>query len=79
MVVDHECMCPQDVKLALEDCGYVYPTVMEMQEREVEWTDDHPLNFSTTSKETFKELFSDEGDRAATEYNRAIDQQVDFD
>lgn len=79
MVVDHGSRRLDDIIRGIEDCKYIHPNVMSIEERVVEWDDNHPLNKTSTSKQTFKELFSDEGDQCAEEYNRALDQQIDFD
>lgn len=78
MVVDHENRFFEDVVSGLENCKYIYPRVISSAVREVEWSDGHPLNNRTTSKQSFENLFSDEDDHAREEYSRALDQAIDF-
>ena len=57
MVIDFEKSGEQDIRDCLESCKYVNPTVVSMESREVEWSDDHPLNKHDTSEKAYQELF----------------------
>jgi hypothetical protein len=78
-VIDFERQSLADVIYSIEHNKYLSVKVIGHDVREVDWSDDYPLNKSTTSRETFRELFSDEGDQSQEEYNRALDHEVDFD
>jgi hypothetical protein len=62
MVVDHDGIGEDEVKLVLEDAHYpnrcISPNVVSIESREVDWTDEHPLNKRSTWKAFFAELFS---------------------
>lgn len=61
-VVDHDDLGPEEVKVVLENQKYpnwcIHPRVRGVETREVEWSDDHPLNLSTTSAKAFEDLFA---------------------
>jgi hypothetical protein len=61
LVVDHDDLGPTGVKLEIENANYpndcIRPTVMEVVTREVEWSDDHPLNKFSTLRGEFQRLF----------------------
>ena len=63
MVVDHDDIGPDDVKCELEHTRYsnrcMSPKVMQIESREVQWTDGHPLNFLTTESQEFWRLFEE--------------------
>jgi len=63
LIVDHDGLGSDGITEVIEYTKYpnycIYPTVMATAEREVEWTDDHPLNTSKQA-EAFAELFGDE-------------------
>jgi hypothetical protein len=65
LVVDHDNLGATDVKTELENTNYpndcIRPTVVEIDTREVEWFDDHPLNNSRTLHAEFRRLFGAEG------------------
>jgi hypothetical protein len=48
LVVDSDGLGADNVKIELENANYpndcIYPKVVEIDTREVEWSDDHPLN-----------------------------------
>jgi hypothetical protein len=62
LVSDHDDIGERGVIDALENTKYpnwcISPCVMGIERREVDWSDDHPLNRSDTAPEAFKELFS---------------------
>ena len=61
MVIDHDGLGGTEVRDVLEsqrfpnDC--ISPCVMLVDTREVEWSDDHPLNKTDTQDAAFDELF----------------------
>jgi len=61
-VVDHDKLGPDGVKEGMECARYsnhcMQPRVMDVETREIEWSDDHPLNIYATEAEEFKRLFS---------------------
>jgi hypothetical protein len=61
LVVDHDDLGGVDVRDVIEDTRYpnscIYPQVMSVETRDVEWSDDHPLNKTATQAAAFDELF----------------------
>ncbi len=61
MVVDHDELGEAGVREVLENQRYpnrcIMPRVMDTETREVEWSDEHPLNNTRTSKDVFGEMF----------------------
>lgn len=61
-IVDHDRIGPQSVIDELENANYandcIYPNVRSIEAREVEWSDDHPLNRTYTSAAAFDALFA---------------------
>lgn len=53
----------QEIVNIIENVNYpndcLSPHVMAISTREVEWSDDHPLNKSDTQEAAFRELFND--------------------
>ncbi|HZJ65940.1 MAG TPA: hypothetical protein VFD36_20675 [Kofleriaceae bacterium] len=66
LVIDHECIGFNGITDLIEEARYagrsIAPVVMEIDTREVEWSDSHPLNQSDTQVEAFDELFEDDED-----------------
>lgn len=64
LVVDHDNLGAPGVKLELENTNYpndcISPRVIEIDTREVEWSDDHPLNNYKTQCSEFRRLFGTE-------------------
>lgn len=60
LIVDHDRIGADEIKSVLENQRYpnhcIYPTVMGVHSREVEWSDDHPLNGHDREK-AYDELF----------------------
>lgn len=60
LVIDHDDLGPDGVRETLEHTKYpnwcMCPSVMDIQTREVEWSDDHPLN-GGKQEQAAKELF----------------------
>jgi hypothetical protein len=61
LVVDHDDLGGVDVRDVIEETRYpnrcIYPKVMSVETRDVEWSDDHPLNKTATQDAAFDELF----------------------
>lgn len=61
MVVDHDDLGAAAVCAEIESVRYpnrcVSPRVASVETREVEWNDDHPLNFRVTQWREFARLF----------------------
>lgn len=61
MFVDHDALGPDEVRTLLEEARYpnhiIGPKVCELEEVEVEWSDDHPLNNRRTRRAAFENLF----------------------
>ena len=61
LIIDHDNIGITEVRNVLENSHYpnrcIMPKVMNMQEREVEWSDEHPLNKRSTMNDVYKELF----------------------
>lgn len=61
MVVDHDRIGAERVKQVLEDTHYpnhcIAPTVMDIQSKEVSWSDNHALNQTSLMHQAFARLF----------------------
>jgi len=61
LIVNHDQLSVEDIRSAIEETHYpnrcIMPHVIKMEEREVDWSDDHPLNKKSTMTQTYKELF----------------------
>lgn len=61
LVVDHDNLGPEGLRQEIENVNYpndcVSPGVMSIETREIEWTDDHPLNLGRTQRAEFARLF----------------------
>lgn len=61
LVVDTDDLGEEEVRDLLEHTRYpnhaISPRVMAVESREVEWSDEHPLNNATTEQEAFRKLF----------------------
>lgn len=62
LIVNHDKLTMNEIAETLENANYpndcIYPRVMEITSREVEWSDEHPLNNKNTQKEAYIRLFS---------------------
>jgi hypothetical protein len=60
-VVDFDQIGVDGITTALENTKYpnwcISPSVISMEEREVDWHDNHPLNMTKTSRQAFQDLF----------------------
>jgi hypothetical protein len=67
LIVDHDDVGSVIKHLVdvIEDVRYpnrcIHPRVMQVETREVEWTDEHPLNDHAEKYRAFAELFGSEG------------------
>ncbi len=61
LIVDHDDLGVDALTNVLEDARYpnrcISPTVLAVETREVEWTDDHPLNDTRTTPEQYAAIF----------------------
>lgn len=48
LIIDHDALGPEEIRVELENTNYandcIRPRIASVEEREIEWTDDHPLN-----------------------------------
>jgi hypothetical protein len=62
LIVNHDNLTMNEIAEVIENANYpndcIGPQVMEITSREVEWSDEHPLNKRTTQADAYKELFS---------------------
>lgn len=56
-VFDNEGLEDNDIRELLENNKWVNVNIIKMQSKEVNWTDDHPLNKPETFEKAWKELF----------------------
>jgi hypothetical protein len=63
MVIDFD-EVGEEIKDIIENQKYpnycIAPSVASMESREIEWSDEHPINKGKTWKDEFKKLFEDE-------------------
>lgn len=61
--IDHDDIGSDQLKCLLEECSLgnhiTAGSVMSVEEAEVEWDDDHPLNEHATQEQEFRVLFPD--------------------
>jgi hypothetical protein len=64
LIVNHDGLSATEIAETLENEKYpnycISPKVMSIETREVEWSEDHPLNKRETFVQTYKELFKKE-------------------
>jgi hypothetical protein len=64
LVVDHDRLGEEELRGVIERTKYpnrcISPSVMGVQTREVEWSDDHPLNLLDRQERAFVDLFGSE-------------------
>jgi hypothetical protein len=64
MVIDHDGVGEDGVRDLIEHTKYpnwaIHPDVKSIETREVEWTDDHPLNRRQTADAAWRELFGED-------------------
>jgi len=61
LVIDLDNVGEEGVKSVIENASYpnhcISPKVKHVETREVEWSDDHPLNMRDTADAAYKALF----------------------
>jgi hypothetical protein len=61
LVIDHDNLGQEEVISVIENTKYpnwcIYPDVKAITTREVEWSEDHPLNRTATADQAYRELF----------------------
>lgn len=57
LVVDCDDTPEEDIICIIEQVRYIYPNVLSIQSKEIDWDDDHPLNKRNTMKQTCEEMF----------------------
>jgi hypothetical protein len=66
LILDFDDIGPDEVISTLENQSFpndcIWPSVMAITSREIEWSDDHPLNKPETAVMTFQELFAPKGE-----------------
>lgn len=64
-IVDHDGLGPDDVKSALENTHYanrcISPRVVDIETKEVDWHDMHPLNITSQQASALRALFATSG------------------
>jgi hypothetical protein len=62
LIIDHDDVGRAEIKEILEGASYpndcINPYILNIDTREVEWADSHPLNFKTTMQQEVERLFS---------------------
>ena len=58
MVLDFEGMGEEEIKHLIEDNKYLYAHVMNSKSKEVDWSDNHPLNKCGTMARAYSDLFA---------------------
>ena len=60
-VIDFDNIGEAGVRGEIENANYgndcIYPTVKKIETKEVDWSDNHPLNNRNTADAAYKELF----------------------
>jgi len=57
MVLDFEGLGDEEIKREIENNRFLHVHAMSSKSKEVEWTDEHPLNNGGTMDRAFTELF----------------------
>lgn len=61
LIIDHDVVGSEGVQDVIEDARYpnrcISPEVMSIETVEVEWTDEHPLNYHDKTEAEFARLF----------------------
>lgn len=60
LIIDHDALGPEEIRFVLENTNYpndcIRPQIALVEERVIEWTDDHPLNQAVWTA-TFRKMF----------------------
>ena len=57
LIVDQEGISDADMAGIIGGCKFAYPSILAHESREVEWTDEHPLNRADTQAAAVVALF----------------------
>ena len=61
LIIDFDDIGPDEVRNEIENARYanrcISPKVKDIMVRQVEWSDDHPLNHSNTAYAEYRRLF----------------------
>jgi len=61
LIVNNDKLSEDELICVIENAHYpnrcIYPRVMKIEKREVEWSDDHPLNKRDQKRQAYEELF----------------------
>lgn len=61
LVLDFDGLGESEIKNVIQNTKYpnycISPYLMATEEKEIDWSDDHPLNNINTQKQAFNELF----------------------
>lgn len=61
LIVNHDGLSDEEIKSVVENTKYpnwcISPEVLKLESREVDWSDDHPLNKRSTRQQAIDELF----------------------
>lgn len=58
MILDFEDMGSEEIKHLIENNRFLHAHVMNSKNKEIEWSDDHPLNKCGTMARTYTDLFA---------------------
>jgi len=76
LIVDHDKLGDKGIKSAIENARYanrcIMPNVVALESREVQWTDDHPLNLRDGWRPAYEALFKTSDARACPECGVAL-------
>lgn len=79
-VVDHDQLGAESVRHELENARFandcISPSVLSIETRDCgEWSDQHPLNFTSTAPAEIERLFSDAALRRLAEISREMGEE----
>ena len=61
MVIDFDFIGEDQIKSTIENANYpndcISPEVKTIESKDIEWSDDHPLNIRSTSNQAYIDLF----------------------
>lgn len=65
LVVDHDEVGAEELKVIIENQRWpnrcIDPSVMSIETKEIEWSDEHPLNQTSTFEAAYLEIFGEGG------------------
>lgn len=56
-VVNHDQVSERDMRVMFEQMRYLFNNVVSVETKEVDWDDDHPLNYDKTLADEFRKMF----------------------